>query len=193
MNFQDLMIYGLLVILGLALLIAVIRSPRTAFIEIPVWIFRNMLDMFGLATGMGIWIEVGKLFFTKSSDNRKCITKTQLELGIVFPKVFKDKMMVENGGEIKLSGDSWMIYLFSDNSGRGRTRRFSQNIAGETKNVRKWSNFPAGAVAIAENDSGDRLVFLPGENVRRLCEAIYVWRRETGDITLLAKDIHQLM
>ena len=62
----------------------------------------------------------------------------------------------------------------------------------ETKQAREWPGFPANGVAIADNGTGDKLVFVPNDAGDRLAEAVYWWDHETGELTAVADDFGEL-
>ena len=123
----------------------------------------------------------------------KYIIETEKELGLRFPRTFREKMGKENGGEIETADDSWTIHPFFDKSDIKRIKRTTNNIILETKNSREWDNFPPTAIAIADNGSGDKLVLLPTDNKpTELSDKIYLWSHETGELTEVADDISEL-
>ena len=122
------------------------------------------------------------------------ITETENQLGLKFPLTFKDKMKIENGGEIETADDSWTICPFFDKSDIKRIKRTTNNIILETKNSREWDNFPSTAIAIGDNGSGDKLILLPTDNdPKQLSDKIYFWSHETGEITEIADNINELV
>lgn len=125
--------------------------------------------------------------------DQKYITETENELGIVFPDNFKSKMMKENGGELITDADHWNLYPFFDKSDKKRISRTCNHIGLETKQAKKWGNFPANATAIASNGSGDHLILLPTmESEKVLSDEIFIWFHETGQIEKVAKNIEDL-
>ena len=94
----------------------------------------------------------------------KYIIETEKELGIEFPISFKTKMIQENGGEFTTEEDEWQLFPFFDKSDNKRISRTCNHIVLETKNTKKWANFPVDGIAIASNGCGDNLIFLPFEN-----------------------------
>ena len=50
----------------------------------------------------------------------KFIQETEKELGLLFPDIFKQKMMIENGGEIQTDEDDWQIFPFFDKTDNKR-------------------------------------------------------------------------
>ncbi len=123
----------------------------------------------------------------------KYIIETEQELGLVFPEIFKDKMIKENGGEIVTEEDEWQLFPFFDKSDNKKMSRTSNHIVLETKQARSWDNFPPNGIAIASNDSGDHLILLPFDNdSKKLKEEIYLWQHETGNIKEIAQTINEM-
>lgn len=124
----------------------------------------------------------------------KFIEDAENELGVLFPDLFKNKMMQENGGEIQTDEDDWQFYPFLDKSDNKRISRTCNHIGLETKQAREWKNFPKNAIAIATNGFGDYLILLPDEkNPKRLKDDVYIWLHETGEFEKLADTIIDLI
>ena len=123
----------------------------------------------------------------------KFITETEQELGVEFPESFKQKMMIENGGELSTKEDDWQLYPFFDKSDNKRITRTINHIILETKQAREWRNFPKDGIAFASNGTGDQLVFIPSDsNPNKLRNEIYLWLHVTGELTELASSISEL-
>ena len=58
--------------------------------------------------------------------------------------------------------------------------------------AREWRDFPPNGVAIADNGSGDTLVFVPNDSADRLAEVVYWWDHETAEMTAIADDFGAL-
>jgi hypothetical protein len=54
------------------------------------------------------------------------------------------------------------------------------DIVSETERAALWSNFPAGAVAIASNGAGDLLILLPSS------DDLQFWDHETGSVSAVS-------
>ncbi len=122
------------------------------------------------------------------------IVKTEDKLGLKFPDTFRNKMITENGGEVKTPTDSWELHPFFDTSDRRRLRRTSNDIIRETASAKEWVGFPENAIAIGQNDFGDRLIFLPSESDSTILDkAVYWWDHETGNIQKIANDFSGLI
>lgn len=124
----------------------------------------------------------------------KYIVEAEQELGVIFPVHFKAKMIQENGGSLATKDDYWHLYPFFDKSDHKRISRTCNHIGLETRQARNWRNFPADAIAIASNGSGDHLVLLPMKaHDQYLGEAIFTWYHENGDTEKVADQIDDLI
>lgn len=123
----------------------------------------------------------------------KYIEEAEKELGLVFPPVFKAKMIKENGGEIHAEDEDWILFPFFDKSNNERIRRTSNHVVRETKTAREWTNFPQEAVAIGENGGGDYLILQKVSNANNvLSDVVYFWLHETGEIHQITNSILDL-
>ena len=91
-------------------------------------------------------------------------------------------MSRNNGGELSTDNDDWQLYPFFDTSDRERISRTSNDIARETTTARQWRGFPADAIAIAGNGSGDHLIFLPVPGSTTLQPQPFIWLHETAEL-----------
>lgn len=123
----------------------------------------------------------------------KYIIDTEQALELEFPKIFKQKMVVENGGELMTDEDDWQLFPFFDKSDKKRISRTCNHIGLETKIAKEWDKFPKVAIAIAANGCGDVLILLPSkENNKKLSDEIFQWFHETGEIAQIANSIDEL-
>ena len=124
----------------------------------------------------------------------KFIQETEKELGLLFPDIFKQKMMIENGGEIQTDKDDWQIFPFFDKTDNKRISRTCNHILLENKQAKEWDDFPDSGIAIASNGCGDYLVLLTDENdEKRLNEGIFLWLHETGELEKIADTLNELI
>lgn len=111
-------------------------------------------------------------------------------LGAALPVSYKAAMQTSNGGELDALGDIWQLYPIADTSDRKRIARTANHIIKETGLALEWSAFPVHALAIANNGTGDQLVFLrEGDSYS---EAVYHWCHETGVLDIVANDFAEL-
>ncbi|WP_339810241.1 SMI1/KNR4 family protein [uncultured Imperialibacter sp.] len=119
----------------------------------------------------------------------KYIEQTESELGVKFPKLFKQRMMQANGGAT--CNEEFQIFPFWDKSDRKRIARTSNHIGLETKNAKDWPGFPERTVVIGSDGTGDLLIF-QHHGDGELEEVIYLWDHETGAAQFITKDIIEL-
>jgi hypothetical protein len=118
------------------------------------------------------------------------IVVAEQSLGTPLPASYRASMLKENGGEIEIEGDYWELFPIADTSDPKRLSRTANHILLETKICSDWSHFPAGALAIAEDGSGDRLVFIKQGDTFEPC--LYVWSHENGSLQKVADDFSDL-
>jgi hypothetical protein len=122
------------------------------------------------------------------------VKTTEAKLGVSFPLGFIARMVRLNGGEVEACGDVWELHSFLDTSDRKHLKRTCNDIVYETRWSREHAaGYPQDAVSIAGNGGGDELVFLPDRaRPGRLQDAVYFWDHETGELTEVASDFHEL-
>ena len=118
------------------------------------------------------------------------VAEAERKLNCVLPATYKSAMLHSNGGELDVLDDDWQQYPIADTSDRKRTSRTANDIVKKTNLAQKWSSFPAGAVAIAGNGTGDQLVFLREDS--KLGKSVFHWSHETGELSKVAKDYEEL-
>lgn len=106
--------------------------------------------------------------------DEKHISAVEAQIGWQFPSDLRQRLLWNNGGEITANDDVWTLYPIWDPSDQKRMKRTINHVLHETQVARQWPNFPADALAIAENGGGDRLIVRP--NAPR----IEWWDHETG-------------
>lgn len=112
------------------------------------------------------------------------IDRAEAELGRVLPPAYRERLLRDNGGDItassELGEDEWQLHPVWDDSDRKRAGRTASHIVRETNAARAWDVFPDGAIAIADNGTGDRLIVLAGLDEVRWLD------HETGEVYLAA-------
>jgi hypothetical protein len=94
------------------------------------------------------------------------------------PPLWKQMLLHSNGFELDASEDCWIAFPVWDDSSRKHIARSANHILRETQTMRGYAGFPAEAVSIASNGSGDVLVLIPGGS------DVYIWHHETGELKL---------
>jgi hypothetical protein len=120
------------------------------------------------------------------------IDRAAERLGIRLPLSYIAHMQRSNGGEVEAADDTWQLYPIFDDSDKTRIKRTCNDIVRETKVAREWPGFPADAVTIGDNGTGDKLVLVPNDSGDRLAEVVYRWDHETGELTAVAEDFGEL-
>ncbi|KAB7615542.1 SMI1/KNR4 family protein [Amylibacter sp. SFDW26] len=111
-------------------------------------------------------------------------------LGVRLPDSYRELMQKANGGECNVASDLWSLSPILDKSNRKRLARTCNDIVRETKAMSSWVGWPSGAICIAQNGTGDALIFLTEETV---CPStIYLWNHETGNTKIVAQDFSLL-
>ena len=128
--------------------------------------------------------------------DEKYIAQTEQQLGLTFPTCYKAKMIEMNGGGVVADDDLWQLFPFFDQADKKRIKRTCNHIIYETKQAQQWQGFPADAIAIASNGSGDLLIFKKMDNVRiseqQLDDTVYRWSHETATLKVVAQQFDQL-
>jgi hypothetical protein len=118
------------------------------------------------------------------------ITATEKSLGAGLPERYRASMVRCNGGHVEARDDTWQLHPLEDKTDRRRATRTANHIVRETREARKWPNFPPDAISIASNGTGDLLVLRQWEGV--IHDTVYLWSHAEGNLTELAQSIDQL-
>jgi hypothetical protein len=121
------------------------------------------------------------------------IVRAEQQLGVRLPDDHRAYLLRSNGGEVEIGDEDWRVFPVFDDSDRKRAGRSANHVVRETMLARSWAGFPSGAVAIAEDGAGNRLVFLASrENSAVLDSAVYRWDHETGEREPIAERFAEL-
>ena len=118
------------------------------------------------------------------------ISATEEKLGAPLPHSYRQAMMASNGGDVVAYDDVWNLHPILDTSDRKRLSRSCNDIWRETRVMRGWPGWPENAVAIADNGTGDKLLFLREGPLNQ--PAVYVWLHDTGDLIEVAQSFAEL-
>lgn len=119
--------------------------------------------------------------------DQKWIDAAEQRLGKALPDCYKNRLKRDNGGQIEAVGDSWILYPIFDQSDRTRLNRTSNHVLAETKSAKLWNGFPADAIAIAANGSGDLLILLVDEESGASFDPmVWCWNHESRHIEPVA-------
>jgi len=118
------------------------------------------------------------------------IKAAEEKLGAPLPHSYRQAMMASNGGDVAAYNDIWNLHPILDTSDRKRLSRSCNDILRETLRMSDWPDWPENAVAIADNGTGDKLLFL---REGRLYEPeVYVWLHDTGELIVVARSFSEL-
>ena len=118
------------------------------------------------------------------------IRAAEEELGAPLPHSYRQAMMANNGGEVAAYDDVWNLHPILDKSDRKRLSRSCNDILRETRMMRDWPDWPENAVAVADNGTGDKLLFLREGPLYQ--PAVYVWLHDSGDLIVVAQSFSEL-
>jgi hypothetical protein len=114
------------------------------------------------------------------STTEEQIDAAERELGTSFPAELRERLQVENGGEIAVADwpELWQLFPVRDDSDKRRIKRSANHIVRENESLadlRDHGELPADAIAVATNGGGDLLV-LTSEG------SFAVWDHETAEL-----------
>ncbi len=119
--------------------------------------------------------------------DQKWIDAAEQELGKVLPDGYKNRLKRDNGGEIDVIGDSWILHPAFDQSDRKRLKRTCNHVLAETRSSKSRIGFPEDAIAITANGSGDLLILLVDEESGASYDSmVWFWNHETGQVEPVA-------
>jgi len=118
------------------------------------------------------------------------INAAEDKLGAPLPYFYRQAMMASNGGEVCAYNDVWNLHPILDTSDRKRLSRSCNDILRETGVMRDWPGWPENAVAIADNGTGDKLLFLRKDQVYQ--PEVYVWLHDSGELIEVARSFAEL-
>lgn len=109
------------------------------------------------------------------------LADAEAALGRRLPGWLRDHLAQFNGGELEAldypSDDRlWTLIPVWDPSTKETARRTASHMLSETPQARTWPGFPTGAVCIADNGTGDKLILL-GDS-----DEAHWWDHETGNV-----------
>ena len=121
------------------------------------------------------------------------IKAAESALGVLLPPEWRLRLLASNGGDLVAAEDDWTVFPVFDSSDRKKASRSANHIVRENQSAHEWRGFPPAAVAIAENGSGDYLVFLPSQSSPGvLDEKLFLWSHETETLSLVANTLEGL-
>lgn len=118
-------------------------------------------------------IDVEPLMPFPVSEQR--IIDAEQALGRTLPQELRQRLRHNNGGEVVVEDDNWLLHPVWDPTNRQTIGRTASHILVETAEARSWASFPPDGVSLASNGSGDRLITCRND------DRIFLWEHETGE------------
>ena len=109
------------------------------------------------------------------------VAAAERQLGVAFPRRYREWLLACNGGAVEVDGAWWDLHPVMDASDPRRLGPTWDHVCRQTELAKLLGGFPASAVSIGDDGSGDRLVLLartPGERLQ-----LAVWQHDTGTLT----------
>lgn len=99
------------------------------------------------------------------------------------PRALRERLARDNGGEVAAGDEGhWQLHPVWDETDRRTMARTTSHLVSETEVARRWERFPEGAIAIANNGTGDLLVLCTGS------DDVQLWDHETGACSPVSVD-----
>jgi len=117
------------------------------------------------------------------------VAAAERQLGVAFPDRYRAWLLACNGGEVEIDGEWWDLHPVADASDPRRIGPTWDHVCRQTELARLLGGFPAAAVAIGEDGSGDRLVLIPRDGGGPLQLAI--WRHASGEVRWTAEPLER--
>lgn len=122
--------------------------------------------------------------------DEKFVRAAEAALGARLPQDYVAELLKSNGGSVEADGDDWMLHPIADTSDRKRIARTANDVIRETNTWREWPNVPEGAICIADNGGGDKLVFLRRGDT--FGSDVFRWYHESGNLEQVAAQFSDL-
>ncbi len=122
--------------------------------------------------------------------DERFVVAAEKQLGATLPSDYRQAMLMSNGGEVFTNGDLWQFYPIFDQTNRKRISRTCNHIIRETESMRKWHGWPADALAIGHDGSGNVLAFI--EECAGFSPNVFVWDHEAGEMGRIADNFKDI-
>ena len=118
------------------------------------------------------------------------ILDAEAALRAKLPERYRSWIARSNGSEVEAQHETWQVHPLEDRTDRKRLARSANHVVRETEQARKWPTFPAAAIAIASNGTGDLLVLQ--KRASAFTDTVYLWSHESGELLPIAGSIDDL-
>lgn len=116
------------------------------------------------------------------------VAAAEAGLGAKLPAEYRNRLVASNGGELSTAGEEWRVFPVLDPSQQRSPPKSGSDIVAESKKASRLPGFPPGAVPVAGNESGDYLVFLPGQRSGTRNGRLQIWKQEDKSCVATALD-----
>jgi hypothetical protein len=124
-----------------------------------------------------------------SPASEEAIQETETALKIKFPPSYREKILKENGGDLKLTDGVFHLIPVST----GAHEAGAGGVVKATREQKKNYTFPSDGIAFAANDAGDHLVFVKEYyHSDKLKNGVFLWNKKIGFVKRVAEDFSKL-
>ena len=110
------------------------------------------------------------------------IAAAEAELGRRLPALCRQRLIRDNGGEVRALNDDWQLHPVWDPTNHKTMKRTANHILKETASARDWHGFPQTAIALGSDGCGNFLISRSNEDL------IEFWDHETGELEPIEVD-----
>jgi hypothetical protein len=129
-----------------------------------------------------------------SPASEESIRETETALKIKFPPSYREKMLKENGGELKLKEGAFHLIPVRASGLEAGAKTAGHDVVSATKEQKKNYTFPNDGIAFAANDAGDHLVFVKEYyHSDKLKNGVFLWNKKIGFVKRVAEDFSKLL
>jgi hypothetical protein len=129
-----------------------------------------------------------------SPASEESLQETEAALKIKFPPSYREKMLKENGGELKLKEGVFHLIPVRSGGREAGAGAAAYDIVNATKEQKKNYTFPSDGIAFAANDAGDHVVFVKEYyHSDKLKNGVFLWNKKIGFVKRVAEDFSKLL
>lgn len=119
------------------------------------------------------------------------VAAAEERLGVAFPGPYRAWLLAGNGGPVEVDGGWWDLHPVADASDPRRIGPTWDHVCRQTDLARLLGGFPAAAIAIGEDGSGDRLVLMSPERGEPL--GLAIWQHASGEVAWTRQSLERAL